>query len=115
MSVTFVVSSTQIRLLPRPRLLAAFYSTVLPLVSLTPLPALSASFLRCYARCACAVGKSVMLVTLVVPSTQVRLLLRLRVLGPFFSAILAAVLPLPLCLLLFCTFMSGAPFLSVSL
>ena len=57
-----------------------------------PVFSLPASFLLCSGRLVSAVGQSVMSVTfLLPPSTQVRLLPRLRLLGPVFSAVLLLV------------------------
>ena len=98
-------------------LLGPFFCAALFLVSLTPLGAsLPVSFLRCYVRCAFAVGKSecrlrlvCLLRKFVCYSGNVSFVLFLRFC--FWSLLLHS----PPCLLLFCAAMSGVPVLSVSL
>ena len=115
-SVTFVIHTTQVRLLLRQRLLCRF-PAVLLLVSLTTLVSLLASFLHCYVKCSLSAGKSVMSLTFVVPSPQIRMFFHQRPRGPLISAVLRldSLTPLPPYLLLFCAAMVRVPLLSVGL
>ena len=96
MSVTFLLPSTQVRLLLRLRLLGPVFSAVLLLVSLTPSASLLASSLRCYARHSFCCREVCYAGYACCASTQVRLLFRLRLVFHFFSAALLLVSCTPL-------------------